>query len=135
MKIAITYENGNIFGHFGHTEHFKFYEIQEGAILSSEIVPVLGSGHGALAAFLKEKGVEALICGGIGGGAKAALSEAGIKLYPGCSGEADRQAEAFAAGNLQFNPNAECASHSHEAGHSCSSHDHDSHHCGGHCGH
>ena len=67
MKIAATYENGNIFPHFGKTEQFKVYETEGGKVLSSEVVPTNGTGHGALAGFLKERGVEALICGGIGG--------------------------------------------------------------------
>ena len=77
MKIAVTYENGEVFQHFGHTEQFKIYEIEDGKIISQEITDTNGSGHGALAGFLKERSVDALICGGIGGGAKAALAEAG----------------------------------------------------------
>jgi hypothetical protein len=30
MKIAVTYENGMIFQHFGHTEQFKIYETENG---------------------------------------------------------------------------------------------------------
>ena len=89
MKLAVTYENGQIFQHFGHTEQFKIYEVADGKIVSEEVVDTNGSGHGALAGFLMQHGVEALICGGIGGGAQAALAEVGIKLYGGVSGEAD----------------------------------------------
>ena len=89
MKIAVTYENGQVFQHFGHTEQFKVYDVQNGAVVSSQIVDTNGTGHGALAGFLKSLGVEALICGGIGGGARAALDEAGILLYPGVVGQAD----------------------------------------------
>ena len=78
MRIAVTYENGNIFQHFGHTEQFKIYEVEGSEIKNSEVVDTNGSGHGALADFLKERKVDKLICGGIGGGAKAALAEAGI---------------------------------------------------------
>ena len=80
MRIAVTYENGNIFQHFGHTEQFKIYEVEGSEIKNSEVVDTNGSGHGALADFLKERKVDKLICGGIGGGAKAALAEAGIEL-------------------------------------------------------
>ena len=89
MKLAVTYENGQIFQHFGHTEQFKIYEVADGKIVSEEVVDTNGSGHGALAGFLMKHGVEALICGGIGGGAQAALAEVGIKLYGGVSGEAE----------------------------------------------
>ena len=90
MKIAVTYENGQIFQHFGHTQQFKLYTVENGKITSSEVVDTNGSGHGALAVFLKTHGVDTLICGGIGGGARTALAEAGIALYPGARGAADR---------------------------------------------
>ena len=83
MKIAVTYENGQVFQHFGHTEQFKLYEVEDGRVVSSQVVDTNGSGHGALAGFLREYGVDALICGGIGGGARNALAQAGIQLYPG----------------------------------------------------
>lgn len=83
MKVAVTYENGEVFQHFGHSEAFKLYEVEGGEVKSSEVVPTNGSGHGALAGFLRERGVEVLICGGIGAGAQNALAEAGIKLYGG----------------------------------------------------
>ena len=77
MKIAVTYENGQVFQHFGHTAQFKIYEAQEGRVLSSQVVDTNGSGHGALAGFLQAQGVDTLVCGGIGGGAKTALAQAG----------------------------------------------------------
>ena len=83
MKIAVTYENGQVFQHFGHTEQFKIYEAAEGKVVSARVVETGGSGHGALAGFLRGLGVDTLICGGIGGGARSALAEAGIQLYPG----------------------------------------------------
>ena len=73
MKIAVTYANGQIFQHFGHTEQFKIYEIDGDRIVASEVVDTNGSGHGALAGFLMQHGVNTLICGGIGGGAQPAL--------------------------------------------------------------
>ena len=85
MKIAVTYENGQIFQHFGHTEMFKIYQIEENKVTGTDVVDTNGSGHGALAGFLKEKGVDTLICGGIGGGAQNALAEMGIRLYGGVS--------------------------------------------------
>ena len=83
MKIAVTYENGQVFQHFGHTEQFKIYTVEDGKVVSSEVVGTNGQGHGALAGFLKERGIDTLICGGIGGGARNALSEAGVRLFPG----------------------------------------------------
>lgn len=89
MKIAVTYANGQIFQHFGHTEQFKIYEIDGDRIVASEVVDTNGSGHGALAGFLMQHGVNTLICGGIGGGAQQALAQAGIRLFGGVSGDAD----------------------------------------------
>ena len=141
MKIAVTYENGKIFQHFGHTEEFKIYEIQDGKVVASEVVPTNGSGHGALAGFLTANGVEALICGGIGPGAQMALAEMGISLYAGVAGSADTAVQALLMGCLQYSTSANCDHHGHVhhhggscGSHGCGSHDH-GHSCGSHCGH
>ena len=104
MKIAVTYENEQIFQHFGHCEAFKLYETEDGRVVSSQVVGTGGSGHEALAVFLKNLGVEALICGGIGGGARVALAQAGIDLFPGASGNADEAVDAFLKGSLDYDP-------------------------------
>ncbi len=135
MKIAVTYENGMIFGHFGHTEQFKIYEVENGQIQNSMIVPTSGTGHGALATLLSALGVEVLICGGIGGCAQNALKAQGIKLFGGVQGSADRAVEAFLAATLDYNPNVKCdhhGEHHHEAGHSCGASGCGSHGCGSH---
>lgn len=132
MRVAVTYENGQIFQHFGHTKQFKVYDVADGRIAASEVVDTAGSGHGALAGVLSALHVDALICGGIGGGAQAALAAAGIKLYAGVSGDADKAAEAFAAGNLEYDPNAMCDHHGeHHHGGACGSHSCENHGCGG----
>lgn len=131
MKIGVTYENGQIFQHFGHTEQFKVYEVEDGKVVASEVIDTNGSGHGALAGFLLENGVDVLICGGIGGGAQAALAQAGIKLYGGAAGDADAAVEALLKQELVFNPNVTCnhhgEGHHHEGG--CGSHGCGSHGC------
>ena len=111
MRIAVTYENGEIFQHFGHTENFKVYEVEEGKIISEEILSSNGSGHGALATLLSENKVDILICGGIGGGAQMALAEMGIKLYGGVSGNADEAVKALLGQNLNYNPDVKCNHH------------------------
>ncbi len=118
MKIAVTYENEQIFQHFGHSKQFKIYNVEDKKIVSSEVVDTNGSGHGALAGFLKEHKVDTLICGGIGGGAKTALANADITLYGGVSGNSDEVVNEFLNGKLQYNPNIEC-SHHHEGEHNC----------------
>lgn len=137
MKIAVTYENGEIFQHFGHTQNFKIYEAEDGKIISSEIVSTNGSGHGALATMLKDLGIEVLICGGIGGGARMALFASYIELFGGVSGDADKAVEAYLAGNLSYDPDAKCDHHDHHhgEGHNCGEHDCGSHSCGEHSCH
>ena len=114
MKIAVTFENGNVFQHFGHTDN---------KVVNESIVDTNGSGHGALAGFLKENSVDTLICGGIGNGAKQALAEAGIKLYGGVTGNADGAVNDLLQGKLNFNENVHCEhhDHSHHEGH-CGEH-------------
>ena len=130
MRIAVTYENGQIFQHFGHTEAFKIYDAEDGKIVSSQVVSVMGSGHGALAGFLSIYKVDVLICGGIGGGAQTAVAQAGIKLYGGVSGDADEAVNALLNGTLGYNPNVKCSHHDHgESGHSCGSHGCGNHGC------
>lgn len=123
MKIAVTYEDGQIFQHFGHTGTFKVYEIRDGRVVSTLVTETGGQGHEALAGFLARCGAEALICGGIGPGAAEALKEAGIALYPGLTGNADQAVEAFLAGNLTPSEEGTCDSHDHAEGGSCCPHD------------
>ena len=125
MRIAATYEEGQIFQHFGHTQRFKVYDVEAGKVKTTTMLDTAGSGHGALAAFLRNARVDTLICGGIGGGAKQALAQAGIQLYGGVSGDADKAVEDLLANRLAFNPGAECAHHGghhHEDTHSCGKH-------------
>ena len=134
MKIAVTFENGNVFQHFGHTEFFKLYQVENGVVTDQTVVSAIGSGHGALAGFLKNHQVDKLICGGIGAGARTALANAQIEVYPGVSGNADDSVQALLAGRLVYNPDTTCHHHDQE-GHTCGSHHDGEHHgCGNHCG-
>lgn len=134
MKIAVTYADGFVFPHFGHTQQFKIYEVQAGEILNEQVIDTNGSGHGALAGLLAEQNVNLLICGGIGMGAQMALAQAGIVVMGGVMGEADDAVDAFLAGDLRFDPNPRCSHHDHGEGHSCGGHSCGSH-CGGNCVH
>ena len=126
MKIAVTYDNGQVFQHFGRTENFKVYEVENQNVVSSEIIGSNGTGHGALAGLLAEEGIDVLICGGIGGGAQSALEEAGIELVAGASGNTDEVIETYLRGEL-ISTGSNCHHHDHEEGHSCGAHG-----CGGH---
>jgi len=131
MRIAVTYENGEIFQHFGHTQQFKVYDVENGMVIATQVIDTNGSGHGALAGVLHALNADVLICGGIGGGAQAALAAAGIRLYGGVSGLADLAVAAFLAGQLDYNPHVQCSHHDHHHGedHTCGEHG-----CGSHCG-
>lgn len=131
MKIAVTYDQGNVFQHFGKTEFFKVYEVVDNHIVSSEVISSNGSGHGALAGLLAGQSVDVLICGGIGGGAQAALAEAGVELCAGAQGDTDQVVEDYLKGEL-VSTGANC-DHHHEEGHSCGHHE-EGHSCGGNCG-
>lgn len=124
MKIAVTYENGQIFQHFGHSSEFKVYTIKDDQVAEAEVIGTDGQGHGALATLLQNHAIDTLICGGIGAGAQNALAAAGITLYGGCSGSADAAVEALLANKLDYNPAVRCNHHGHgdDSGHTCGEH-------------
>lgn len=132
MRIEVTYDNGEIFQHFGHTQQFKLYDVTDGAVTNTQVVDTNGSGHGALAGVLASWKVDTLICGGIGGGAQNALAAANIRVYGGVSGRADEAVEALLTQTLAYDPNVQCNHHGehHHHDHSCEDHE-----CGGHCSH
>ncbi|MBP5402197.1 MAG: NifB/NifX family molybdenum-iron cluster-binding protein [Treponema sp.] len=113
MKVAVTYEKetGNIFQHFGKTEFFKIYEIENGKVVSSEIIDNGGNGHHALPPFLKSLGVETIILGNRGQGAVDAINASGLKEIPGITGSADEAIELFVKGGLKGNFSATCNHH------------------------
>ena len=136
MKIAVTYENGNVFQHFGRTESFKVYTAEDGKVISSEVISSNGIGHGALAGLLAQQDIDVLICGGMGAGAKNALMNAGITVCSGAQGDADQAVEAYLKGELT-SADITCDHHDHhgEDHECCGEHDHDDdHECCGHCG-
>lgn len=125
MRIAVTYENGYVGQHFGHTEEFKVYDVEDGGIVNTQILSSNGQGHGMLAGVLKEADVELLICGGIGMGARYALDEMDIELIPGAQGKADDVVRAYLSGTLEYDPDATCHHHDHDHEHGCEG----DHHC------
>ena len=139
MRIAVPYENGQVFQHFGHTQQMKLYDTENEQVVQEQVADTAGSGHGALAGFLSGLQVDVLICGGIGAGAQAALAQAGIKLYGGVTGTADDVVKDFLAGRLAYQANVQCGHHGHEH-HGCHGEGHcgdDKHGCsgnGGRCG-
>lgn len=134
MVIAVAYDNGEVFQHFGQSKNFKLYEFMDGSVIDSAVVAALGEGHEGHALFLADYNVDALICGGIGDGARTALCNVGISIYAGVSGNADACVEQLINGTLDYDPNCSCAHH-HEEGHSCGCghHHEEGQSCG--CGH
>lgn len=122
MKIAVPFENGMVFQHFGRSEQFKFYEVENGVVLHSEVVSTNGQGHGALVGFLVQHGANVVFCGGIGTGAQVALMQAGIQMFGGISGLADVAVSSYLSGRLVFDPDVHCTHHDHDEGHSCHEH-------------
>ncbi|MGI5896037.1 MAG: NifB/NifX family molybdenum-iron cluster-binding protein [Oscillospiraceae bacterium] len=125
MVIAVTAEGNQVFQHFGHTKLFKLFTVEEGKVVARSDLDTSMSGHEALAVILRQNGVSLLICGGIGGGAKAALQSAGIELVAGASGDIETAVADYLSGALQHNPNVQCTHHhgeGHEHGHTCGHH-------------
>lgn len=121
MIVAVTYENGEVFQHYGHCKYFKIYEVSGDTVTDSAVVTALASGHGEMASFLQDYNTDALICGGIGGEALEALADARIRVYPGVTGNADSCVTELLNGSLSFDSGAKC-NHNHEEGHSCGEH-------------
>jgi predicted Fe-Mo cluster-binding NifX family protein len=127
MRIAVTYENGEIFQHFGHTELFRLYDVEDGRVVHRMTIRPVNAGHEAMAAVLKKAGADLLICGGIGSGAQQALETMGIRLCAGVSGSSDAAVERFLRGTLNYTSQSNCTAHDEEVG--CG------HDCGHDCGH
>ena len=130
MKLAITYDNGQVFQHFGKTQQFKIYDIQEGKVGPSLVTGTGGQGHGALAGLLRALGIRVLICGGIGPGAQEALKSLDITVIPGITGDADQAVQDFVDGKLVPNTEALCNHHHDGPAHSCGDHGCGQHTCG-----
>lgn len=128
-RIAVTYDNGQVFQHFGRTEAFKVYEVEDDKVINSEIVESNGVGHGALAGLLADNTIDVLICGGIGGGAMVVLEERSIEVCAGAQGDTDEVVEAYLKGELET---AGVTCDHHGEGHSCGDHE-EGHSCGGGC--
>lgn len=127
MRIAVTYQDGQVYQHFGHTQEFKIYDVEDNQVISSKVIGTDGHGHGALAGFLKNLDVDIIICGGIGGGAQNALKQIGIQLYGGVQGDVDEVVECLLDGRLIYNDNVQCSHH--ESHHKCGDHGCGEHHC------
>lgn len=123
MKIAVTAQDNQVFQHFGQCREFMVYEIDNGEIKGKTTLDAGGEGHAALAGILKAAGVNLLICGGIGDGARRMLASAGIGLLSGFNGNIDNLVKTYLAGELT-DQGGSCT-HEHGQDHDCSC----EHHC------
>ena len=114
MRISVNYDKGQIFQHFGRTEMFKLYDVEDGKVVKVEMLPGVAEGHGALSQQLKENHVNVAICGGLGMGMLNALEAAGIEVCANVTGDADEAVQAYLAGKLQYSKDAHnCGGHHH----------------------
>lgn len=124
-KIAIPTDGEIVNAHFGRSQAFTIFEVQDGKVTGEEHVDAKGyeHQHAGIAQLMKTKGVEAVICGGIGPGAITGLESAGLEVLRGASGSVRNVAQSYAEGTFTSS-NAVC-NHSHGDHHD--DHDHHNH--------
>ncbi|MDO5520952.1 MAG: NifB/NifX family molybdenum-iron cluster-binding protein [bacterium] len=108
MRIAVSYDNKSIFKHVGDTKEFKVYDVENGNVVSSEVLQSVGAGRGMVVDFLTKHSCDVLICNEICGGAKGAVEETGAKVYGAVTGNADAAVEALLRGELKDGDTVVC---------------------------
>lgn len=107
MRISVNYSpDGTVFQHFGRTEAFKLYDVEDGKVTATKMLPAVAGGHGALPQQLKANGVDVVICGGMGAPMLQALKSCGFTICAGVSGGADDAVRAYLAGKIGPNEQA-----------------------------
>ena len=113
MKIAVNYENGQVFQHFGQTRTFKVYTVENNTITAAELVPGAPEGHHALGRQLIALKPDVVICGSLGIPMLEMLQGAGIKVCGNVAGSADEAVQAYLNGTLVYSTNAHACGCSH----------------------
>lgn len=114
MRVAVALEGRFVSEHFGHCEGFGVYEISnDNRIVSSSEIPNPGHQPGFLPVFLKEKNVNVIIAGGMGGRAQELFAENGIQVVVGASGDKNEAVSKFLSGEL-VSTESVCTKHEHE---------------------
>lgn len=121
MKIAIATEGNRVSQHFGRSEYFTVFEVEDQAVNNKQLLPTEGNQHGALPDFLASLGVAAVISGGMGGGAMQKLTQKSIAVYTGVHGSIDDAIHQYI--NNELKP-VELSAASHESHHGCQGHHH-----------
>lgn len=96
MRIAVTYENGDVFQNFAIAKQFKLFLVDEGEIFNDMVVDASGD----LLEFLAARKVDTLICGNILPDVKSALEQLNIAVFERVTGSADNAARAYLVGSL-----------------------------------
>lgn len=117
MKIAVPTREGVVDNHFGHCHHYTIFTVNDGVVKMKEILPSpQGCGcKSGIALVLRQKGVQVMLAGNIGEGARNVLESQEIKVIRGCSGDIDALVKAYLAGEVI--DNGEVCDH-----HECSNH-------------
>ena len=111
MRVAITYDDGNVFMHYGKTREFIIFEIENNEIKNEFILPCGEYSHHTLADLLSINNVDVLICGGCGGHAIESLEAKNIKIYNGACGDVHNVIKQYINEELTFNGATECGCH------------------------
>ena len=121
MKIAVSTKENIVSDHFGHCDAYTIFSVGEkGKIVNTEILPSIeGCGcKSNIAGILKDSGVNVLLTGNMGAGAYNHLTNVGIRVYRGCSGEVLKLAEDYIQGKIIDNGQG-CHHHEHDGNHQC----------------
>lgn len=114
MKIAVASEGKNVSGHFGHCSDFNIFTAEDGSIVMEDTVASPGHDYN-LIEFLNERGVNVIISGGMGAGAREKFDEKGIGIVTGAHGSAKDAVLDYLAGTL-ISDGSVCCKHEHADG-------------------
>jgi predicted Fe-Mo cluster-binding NifX family protein len=101
MKVAISTDGGSVSAHFGRCPSYTLVEIQDGKVVGRQEIPNPGHSPGFLPQFLSEKGVDAIIAGGMGPRAQGLFAEKNIETIIGVEGRVDEVVGRYIEGTLE----------------------------------
>lgn len=101
MKIAISTDGGSVSAHFGRCPSYTIAEIRDGKIVGKEEIPNPGHEPGFLPGYLAQRGVQAIIAGGMGPRAQSLFADKGIEVIVGVAGPVDEVLDRYLQGTLE----------------------------------
>ena len=87
MRIAISTDGDYVSAHFGRCPSFTVVDIENNEIVQQEVVDNPGHQPGFIPQFLQSKGVNCIVCGGMGRRAIGFFEQAGIQTVLGVTGK------------------------------------------------